>query len=55
MEKLMEEKLEITGNEKSTLQGSPISKLNNDCLINIFKQLSIKHRISSERGIFIIH
>ena len=54
MEKIMEEKLQITGDEKSTLQGSPISKLNDDCLINIFKHLSLKHRILSERGIFFI-
>ena len=55
MEKIIEEIRQITGDEEPTLQGSPISKLNDDCLINIFKHLSIKHRISSERGIFIIY
>ena len=54
MEKIMKEKLQITdGDEKPTLEGSPISKLNDDCMINIFKHLSIKHRISAERGNFL--
>ena len=29
-----------------------ISKLNDDCLINVIRHLSIKDRISSERGIY---
>ena len=29
---------------------SPVSKLNDDCLINIFKQLSPKDRIVMEKG-----
>ena len=52
MEKIIEEELKITEDKKPTLQGPSISKLNDDCLINIFKHLSIKNRISSERGIF---
>ena len=46
--------LTATMDDNEIRRESPISKLNNDCLINIFKYLSIKERISSERGIFII-
>ena len=54
MEKVQMEKLQISEDVKAALQESPISKLNDDCLINVFKYLSIKDRIVSERGIFII-
>ena len=54
MEKAPAKKLQISGDEKATPQESAISKLNDDCLINIFRHLSIKERITSERGIFVI-
>ena len=54
MEKIAtDETIQISENEKAEPQESPISELNEDCLINVFKYLSIKERIVSERGIFI--
>ena len=53
MKKVPVRKLQTSGDVKATPQESSILKLNDDCLINIFKHLPVKDRISSERGIFI--
>ena len=54
LKKQIMEKVQISEDERAAPEESPISKLNDDCLINVFKHLSIKDRIVSERGIFII-
>ena len=41
----------VEENPENNLRESPIFKLNEDCLINIFKFLSIKDRIELEKGI----
>ena len=54
MEKVAtDETLQISEYEKAAPEESSILKLNDYCLINVFKYLSIKERIVSERGIFI--
>ena len=52
MEKDLNEKLQITAKNHSTSQESPILKLNDDCLVNIFKFLTIRDRLIAERGTF---
>ena len=53
MKKHLPRKVQISKKDITTTQECHISKLNDDCLINILKQLSIKDRISSERGMFL--
>ena len=50
MKKHMRKKTKIAENDSVNTQECHIAKLNDDCLINIMKKLSIKDRISSERG-----
>ena len=52
IEEEFEKKLQITEENHSIWQESPILKLNNDCLINIFKFLTIRDRLIAERGKF---
>ena len=51
MEKILETKLQITDEELAAPTES-VLRLNQDCLMNIFKFLNIKERISAERGAF---
>ena len=47
-----EEDARVTKDFQNTLRKVPIYKLNDDCLMNVFKHLSIRDRIVSEGGIY---
>ena len=50
MEKLLQTKLQISHEEPGGPSEPTIMRLNDDCLIHIFKLLTIKDRINAERG-----
>ena len=54
VKKISRDRLNNAQEEKeATLQKSLISKLNDDCLINIFKFLPYKDRIIAEQGMIL--